>query len=142
MNIALCSTAVLWGDARSYRVHWEPGTHSGAFHPSEGSMSDKNQAGTEFERCKARPGAFPLGSPRSRAAARAMLAEQPLYDFIVDMNGLPVCFPTPLTEYVDCGDCITHEVTRTTDSGKRTMFRRVIRKDSEEYRKAVEQGHD
>jgi len=57
------------------------------------------------------------------------------------MSGLPNLFLTPLTEYVDCGDSIVHEVIRTNE-GTRTIFRRVIRKDSEEYRKAVEQGLD
>ena len=95
-------------------------------------MIDKNQA---------RPGDFPIGSVQSRAAARAMFAERVSDDAIVDMSGLPSSFPTPLTEYVDCGDCIAHEVIRTNE-GTRTIFRRVIRKDSEEYRKAVEQGHD
>ena len=50
------------------------------------------------------------------------------------MSGLPNLFLTPLTEYVDCGDSIVHEVIRTNE-GTRAIFRRVIRKDSEEYRK-------
>ena len=89
-----------------------------------------------------RPGDFPIGSVQSRAAARAMFAEQVSDDFVVDMSGLPSCFShTPLAEYVDCGDRIVHEVVRTNE-GTRTIFRRTIRKNSEEYRRAVEQGHD
>jgi hypothetical protein len=95
-------------------------------------MRDGNQA---------RPGDFLIGSVQSRAAARAMFAEQASDDFVVDMSGLPSIYPTPLSEYVDCGDRIVREVIRTTDR-TRTIFRRTIRKDSEEYRKAVQQGHD
>jgi hypothetical protein len=93
-------------------------------------MRDRNQA---------RPGDFPIGSVQSRAAARAMFAEQVSDDFVVDMSGLPSLSPTPLTEYVDCGECIVHEVVRDSGGG-RTRHRRIIRKDSED-RKAVEQGH-
>ena len=71
----------------------------------------------------------------------AMFADQVSDDFVVDTSGLPSLIPTPLSEYVDCGNCIVREVIRTTDR-TRTIFRRTIRKDSEEYRKAVEQGHD
>jgi hypothetical protein len=53
----------------------------------------------------------------------------------------PTLFPTPLTEYVDRGDSIVNEVIRKNE-GSRTIFLRVIRKDSEEYRKVLEQGHD
>jgi hypothetical protein len=81
-------------------------------------MRDGNQA---------RPGDFPIGSIQSRAAARAMFAEQVSDDFVVDMSGLPSFSPTPLAEYVDCGDCIAREVIRTNE-GTRTIFRRVIRK--------------
>jgi hypothetical protein len=95
-------------------------------------MPDRNQA---------RPGDFPIGSLQSWVAARAMVAERVPETFILDMSGLPNLFPTPLTEYVDCGDSIVHEVIRTNE-GTRAIFRRVIRKDSEEYRKAVEQGLD
>jgi hypothetical protein len=70
-----------------------------------------------------------------------MFAERVLDDSIVDMSGLPALFPTPLAEYADRGDHIEHEVIRTHD-GQRTIFRRVIRKDSEEYEKSIELGHD
>ena len=95
-------------------------------------MRDGNQA---------RPGDFPIGSVQSRAAARAMFAERVSDDLGVDMSGLPSLIPTPLAEYADRGDHIEHEVIRNNE-GTRTIYRRVIRKDSEEYRKAVEQGHD
>jgi hypothetical protein len=95
-------------------------------------MRDRNQA---------RPGDFPIGSVQSRAAARAMFAEQVSDVFVVDSSGLPSLIPTPLSEYVDYGDCIVREVIRDGGSG-RTIHRRTIRKDTEEYRKAVEQGHD
>jgi hypothetical protein len=70
-----------------------------------------------------------------------MFAERVLDDTVVDMSGLPVLFPTPLVEYADRGDYIEHEVIRT-NNGKRTIFRRLIRKESREYEKAIEQGHD
>ena len=113
-------------------MHWEPRTQLGAFRTDEAAMKCIEHA---------RPGNFPIGSLESRAAARAMFAERVLDDSIVDMSGLPALFPTPLAEYADRGDHIEHEVIRTND-GKRTIFRRVIRKDSEEYEKSIELGHD
>jgi hypothetical protein len=95
-------------------------------------MRDRNQA---------RPGDFPIGSVQSRAAARALFGERVSDDVVMDMSGLPSPFPTSLAEYVDCGCYIAHEVT-CTNEGKRTIFRRTIRKDSEEYQKALAQGHD
>jgi hypothetical protein len=47
--------------------------------------------------------------------------------------------PTPLTEYVDCGDYIVHEVIPDSGSG-RTRYRTIIPKDTEEYRKFVSFG--
>jgi hypothetical protein len=44
-----------------------------------------------------------------------MFAEQVSDVFIVDTSGLPSLIPRPLSEYVDCGDCIVREVIRTTD---------------------------
>src|SRR5580704_19166934 len=59
----------------------QPESRSGGIcHPSEGAMRDRNQA---------RPGDFPIGSVQSRAAARAMFAEQVSDDLVVDMAGLP-----------------------------------------------------
>jgi hypothetical protein len=95
-------------------------------------MSDRNQA---------RPGDFPIGSLQSRAVARKVLEERVPETFILDVSGLPTLLPTPLTEYVDRGDSIVNEVIRMNE-GSRTIFRRVIRKGSEEYRKALEQGHN
>ena len=46
----------------------------------EGAVRDRNQA---------RPRDFPIGSVQSRAAARAMFAEQVSDDLVVDMAGLP-----------------------------------------------------
>ena len=113
-------------------MHRKPRTQLGVFRTGEGAMKCIEHA---------RPGNFPIGSLESRAAARAMFAERVLDDSIVDMSGLPALFPTPLAEYADRGDHIEHEVIRTND-GKRTIFRRVIRKDSEEYEKSIELGHD
>jgi hypothetical protein len=95
-------------------------------------MNDRNQV---------RPGVFPIGSLQSRAAARKILEERVPETFILDMSGFPTLFPTPLTEYVDHGDSIVNEVIRMNE-GSRAIFLRVIRKDSEEYRKALERGHD
>ena len=104
----------------------------GAFRTDEAAMKCAEHA---------RPGSFPIGSLASRAAARAMFAKRVLDDTIVDMSGLPALFPTPLAEYADRGDYIEHEVIRI-NNGKRTIFRRVIRKESEEYEKSIERGHD
>jgi hypothetical protein len=46
----------------------------------------------------------------------------------------PSLLPTPINEYTDEGDCIVHELIRGGGSGGQD----IIRKDSEEYRKAVE----
>jgi hypothetical protein len=104
----------------------------GTFRTSEAAMKCGEHA---------RPGSFPIGSLASRAAARAMFTKRVLDDSIVGTSRLPSLFPTRLAEYADRGDYIEHELIRIND-GKRTIFRRVIRKDSEEYQKALEQGHD
>jgi hypothetical protein len=113
-------------------MHRESRTQLGDFYTDEAAVKCAEHA---------RPGNFPIGSLESRAAARAIFAERVLDDTVVDMSGLPALFPTPLAEYVDRGDYIEHEVIRI-NNGKRTIFRRVIRKDSEEYKKSVERGHD
>ena len=60
------------------QAHWQPGTQPGDRHPSETPMRDGNQP---------RPGDFPIGSVQSRAAARAMFAEQVSDNFVVDSSG-------------------------------------------------------
>ena len=65
-----------------------------------------------------------------------MFAEQVSDVFIVDTSGLPSLIPAPLSEYVDYGDCIVREVIRDGGSG-RTIHRRTIRKDTEEYRRPL-----
>jgi hypothetical protein len=113
-------------------MHRKPRTQSGAVPAGEGEVKCIEHA---------RPGNFPIGSLESRAAARAMFAKRVLDDTVVDMSGLPTLFPTPLVEYMDRGDYIEHEVIRT-NNGTRTIFRWIIRKESREYEKAIEQGHE
>jgi hypothetical protein len=80
------------------------------------------------------PADSPLGSARSRAAARALLLSQPI--FVVDFGTLPMpvedlpTYEELLRDWDDQDDRYTHE--ERVDS---TLFRSAILKDSEAFRR-------
>jgi hypothetical protein len=94
----------------------------------EKSKNSSPLPGTDSE---LRPGDFPLGSPKSRAAARAMLTAPP--KFILDFGTLAIdaqFLPTYeefLRDWKDDGDRYTNEEVRA-----ETLFRCAILKNSRE----------
>jgi hypothetical protein len=99
-------------------------------------MRDGNQA---------RPGDFPIGSLESRAAARAQLDAHP-YDIVAMETGdLPRAFGPQLDrkellrDYEDRGDHYVKEEIRTLESGRRCLYRDTVYKDSDQYRRIMQE---
>jgi hypothetical protein len=93
---------------------------------------DSSQCGSNS---RPHPADFPLGSPESRAAARALLSRQPM--FILDFGTLPVLLPSYeeiLRNWKDEGDRYTEETMR-----DRTLSRRSVLKDSDAFRRLTEE---
>jgi hypothetical protein len=92
---------------------------------------DSNRCGSNS---RPRPADFPVGSPESRAAARALLSRQPI--FILDFGTLPMLLPSYeeiLRNWKDEGDRYTEETIR-----DRTLCRRSVLKDSNAFRHLTE----
>jgi hypothetical protein len=95
--------------------------------------NDSNQCGSNP---RPHPADFPLGSPESRAATRALLAHQPI--FILDCGTLPMLLPSYeeiLRNWKDEGDRYTEETMR-----DRTLCRRSVLKDSDAFRRLTEES--
>jgi hypothetical protein len=80
------------------------------------------------------PADFPLGSAESRAAARALMAREPIY--VLVLGTLPTLLPSYgeiLRDWKDEDDRYTEETMR-----DRTLCRRSVLKDSDAFRRLKE----
>jgi hypothetical protein len=96
--------------------------------------SHSNSASGAGPNSRPHPADFPLGSAESRAAARALMARQPIY--VMDFGTLPTLLPSYeeiLRFWKDEGDRYTEETMR-----DRTLCRRSVLKDSDAFRRLKE----